>query len=57
MPFPTLAGSLGRLTGSNDPLEVSIVPTSIATLPSTVLQFPENMDFLLSAVIVLRVTL
>ena len=55
--FPTLTGSLDPVTGSSDPLEVSIIPVSIQMLLSTVLQFPENMDFLLSAVIVLRVTL
>ena len=52
--FPTLTGSLDPLTGSSDPLEVSIFPTSTVTLLSTVLQFPENVDFLLSAVIVWR---
>ena len=54
--FPTFTGSLNPL-GSSDPLEVSIIATLITTLLLTVLQFPENMDFLLSAVIVLRVTL
>ena len=55
--FPTLTGSLDPLTGSSDPLEVAIFPTSTVTLLSTVLQFPENVDFLLSAVIVWRVIL
>ena len=55
--FPTLTGSLGPLTGYTDPLKVSIIPTSITTLPSTVLKFSKNMDFLLSVLIVLRATL
>ena len=55
--FPILTDSLDPLTGSSDPLKVSTIPMSIATLPSTFLQFPQDLDFLLSVLIVLCVTL
>ena len=55
--FPSLTGSLDPLTSSCDPLEVSVISTAVGTLPSTVLEFPQNMDFLLSAVIILRANL
>ena len=49
--------STNPLTGSSDFLEVSVIPISIATLPSTVLPFPQDIDFLLSVLIVWRVIL
>ena len=55
--FATLTGSLDPLTASSDSLEVSIIHISIVALPSTVLKFPQDMDFLLSALIVFHVAL
>ena len=55
--FPNFDCSLDVLTASSDSLEVSIIHISIVTLPSTVLKFPKDMDFLLSALIVFHVAL
>ena len=55
--FPNFDCSLDLLTASSDSLEVSIIHISIVTLPSTVLKFPKDMDFLLSALIVFHVAL
>ena len=55
--FPTLTRSLDPLTSSSDPLEVFINPISTVTLPPTVLQFSQDMDFLLSVLLVFCVTL